>query len=112
MKTIVKLWFALMVLAALSPLGLIVPAYFKASAAWGEWSPRELEGIVGYIPQGLLRLSCLWSAPIPDYAFKGWERLSLTEQSVAYAVSGFIGLAIVVGIIVLIGSVMVKKDRP
>jgi len=28
---------------------------------------------VGYVPQGLEKLGEIWKAPMPDYAFKGWE---------------------------------------
>ena len=109
-KTIVKLWVGLMILAALSPLGLILPAYFKSPAAWGEWGPQELRAAVGYIPQGLVRLSCLWSAPIPDYAFKGWEEKGLLSLGFAYIISAVAGIAVVAVVIFIISMFLKKKD--
>jgi len=79
MKIISKLWIFIGVLIALSPLGLLLPEHFKAGSAWGEWGTDEMQELVGYIPKGLERLSSIWSAPIPDYAFKGWEEKSYVK---------------------------------
>lgn len=91
MKTTVKLWFGLVILILLSPLGLFLPEYFKAGDAWGEWGSDSLKELVGYVPQGLDKLSSLWSAPIPDYAFKGWEEKGLAHLSIAYIASAVLG---------------------
>ncbi len=72
MKISSKLWLGILILALLSPLGIIIPEYFKAGSAWGEWGVAEIQKLAGYIPRGLERLSSLWQAPLPDYAFKGW----------------------------------------
>ncbi len=77
MKITTKLWLGLVILIALSPLGLFLTEHFKAGAAWGEWGIDEIQKLVGYIPQGLAKLSNIWSAPFPDYAFKGWEEKGL-----------------------------------
>ena len=37
MRTTSKLWLGVIILAFLSPLGLLLPEYFKAGDAWGEW---------------------------------------------------------------------------
>jgi cobalt/nickel transport protein len=109
MKIITKFWIGLGVLIVLSPLGLILPEHFKAGAAWGEWGAEEIKNLVGYIPQGLEKLSHLWNAPIPDYAFKGWEEKSLTHLSVGYILSAIIGIAITILVIFLIGKILVKR---
>ncbi|MFA5096653.1 MAG: PDGLE domain-containing protein [Candidatus Omnitrophota bacterium] len=96
MKLTTKLWLAIAALAVLSPLGLLIPAYFKAGSAWGEWGAEEIEGLVGYIPRGLEKLSSFWKAPLPDYAFKGWEGRGLLQLSLSYVVSAIIGVAAVV----------------
>ena len=90
MKATAKLWMGIVVLIILSPLGLIIPAHFKAGSAWGEWSAGEIRKLVGYAPGGLERLSSLWKAPMPGYAFKGWEEKGLTHLSFAYIFSAIV----------------------
>jgi len=111
MKITTKLWIGLAVLIVLSPLGLIIPDHFKAGSAWGEWGAEEMKELVGYIPQGLSKLAGLWNAPIPDYAFKGWEEKDLPQLSFAYIISAIVGIAITAGLVLLIGRVLAKKDE-
>ena len=109
MKTTTKLWVGMAVLIVLSPLGLILPEHFKAGAAWGEWGADEMQALVGYIPNGLAKLSTLWNAPIPDYAFKGWEERRLSHLSFACIISAVVGIAIVSVAAWLIGKTLAKK---
>ncbi|PIY84603.1 MAG: cobalamin biosynthesis protein [Candidatus Omnitrophica bacterium CG_4_10_14_0_8_um_filter_43_18] len=111
MKTVIKLWIGLAVFIVLSPLGLILPEYFKADAAWGEWGTDVFKGLVGYIPQGLEKLSNLWNAPIPDYAFRGWEDKGLVYLSAAYIFSAILGITITALIIFGIGHILSKRSR-
>lgn len=110
MKTTTKFWIGLAVLIILSPLGLILPEHFKAGAAWGEWGAEEMTRLVGYIPQGLEKLSSLWGAPIPDYAFKGWEEKGLPHLSFAYIISAVVGIALTVAVVFGLGRMLTKKD--
>jgi len=109
MKITTKFWIGLGVLIVLSPLGLILPEHFKAGAAWGEWGSEEIKNLVGYIPQGIDKLSRLWNAPIPDYALKGWEEKGLTHLSFAYILSAIIGITVTVLVVFLIGKALVRK---
>ena len=109
MKLTAKLWIGLAILIVLSPLGLILPDHFKAGAAWGEWGAEEMQKLVGYIPHGLEKLSSLWNAPIPDYAFKGWEEKGLPQLSVAYIISAILGIGITVLAVFFIGKMLAKK---
>ena len=109
MKLITKLWFGIAVLIILSPLGLILPERFKAGSAWGEWGAKDLRTLVGYVPRGLEKISSLWNAPIPDYAFKGWEEKGLPHLSFAYIISAVAGVLITVLAVLLIGKMLVKK---
>lgn len=111
MKIMKKLWIGLGILIVISPLGLILPEHFKAGSAWGEWGVEEMQKLVGYVPRGLEKLSSLWKAPIPDYAFKGWEEKGLPHLSFAYIISAILGIAIVVGIAFLVGKLLAKKDK-
>lgn len=109
MKIISKLWIFIGVLIVLSPLGLLLPEHFKAGSAWGEWGADEMRQLVGYIPKGLENLSSLWSAPIPDYAFKRWEQKPLASLSFAYIFSAAIGIIICVGVVFILGKFLSKK---
>lgn len=109
MKIISKLWIFIGVLIVLSPLGLLLPEHFKAGSAWGEWGADEMRELVGYIPKGLGKLSSLWSAPIPDYAFKGWEDKPLSSLSIAYIFSAAIGVLVCVGVVFILGKFLKSK---
>lgn len=109
MKLITKFWIGIAILIVLSPLGLIIPEHFKAGSAWGEWSVDEIQRLAGYIPRGLSKLSSLWNAPIPDYAFKGWGEKGLSHLSFAYIISAILGVIVVVAITLIIGKFLLKK---
>jgi len=109
MKLINKFWIGIIVLIVLSPLGLLFPEHFKAGSAWGEWGANEIKELVGYIPQGLKKLSGLWNAPIPDYAFKGWEEKGLGQLSFAYIASAIIGVLVIIGAVLLLGKFLNKR---
>jgi hypothetical protein len=110
-KTTAKLWIGLAALALLSPLGLILPEHFKAGAAWGEWSADEVRELAGYVPRGLEKLSGLWRAPLPDYAFNGQAEKGIMQMSLAYIVSAVVGIAVIVLLVLLIGKLIIKKEQ-
>ena len=112
MKITSKLWIGIAVLIVLSPLGLILPEHFKAGAAWGEWGADEIQALVGYVPNGLAKLSTLWTAPIPDYAFNGWEEKGLSHLSFAYIISAVVGIAVCAALAWLIGKTLAKNGGP
>ena len=105
-----KFWIGLGILIVLSPVGLILPDHFKAGSAWGEWGADEMQKLVGYVPQGLEKLSSLWNAPMPDYAFKGWEEKGLPHLSFAYIVSAVVGIVLIAGIVFLIGKMLAQEN--
>jgi cobalt/nickel transport system permease protein len=71
-------------LAGLAALMLVTPLGILAvGSAWGEWSPHDLadgavrrqiaavsanQALPAGVPQGLERLSSVWTAPFPSYA--------------------------------------------
>ncbi|MBU1153762.1 PDGLE domain-containing protein [bacterium] len=110
MKITTKLWIGMAILILLSPLGLILPEHFKAGSAWGEWGADEMQKLVGYIPQGLEKLASIWKAPMPDYAFEGWEEKGLTHLSFAYIISAVIGIGVIAITVMGIGKLLAKKD--
>lgn len=109
MKTTTKLWIGIAILIVFSPLGLFLPEYFQAGDAWGEWGSEAVRELAGYMPKGLEKLSGIWSAPIPDYAFKGWEGKGLPYLSFAYIMSALTGIIAVVLAVLLIGKILSKK---
>ena len=110
MKTVTKLWIGIGILILLSPLGLILPHYFKAGDAWGEWGTASIKKLTGYIPQGLEKLSSLWRAPLPDYVFRGWQENGLPALSFAYILSALVGIGIVIAVVFFIGKALTKKE--
>jgi len=109
MKITTKLWIGIVILIILSPLGLILPEHFKSGSAWGEWSLDEVQKLVNYVPQGLKKFARIWNAPIPDYAFRGWEEKGLTHLSFAYVISAVIGTGLTVLTVICIGKSLIKK---
>ncbi len=105
-----KMLLGLVVLALLSPVGVILPDIFKAGSAWGEWGPDEIGKMVGYVPQGMQKVADIWQAPMPDYAFKGWEEKGLGMLSLAYVISAAVGMGIIGGIAMLFGKIVNKKE--
>ncbi|MDD5729795.1 MAG: cobalamin biosynthesis protein [Candidatus Omnitrophica bacterium] len=106
MKTSAKLWLGLAVLVVLSPLGLLLPKYFKSGTAWGEWGNLEIQKLAGYIPKGFSRLSGLWKAPLPNYGVKGGNWL---HSSALYIACAAIGITIVALLAFLIGKILSRK---
>jgi cobalt/nickel transport protein len=110
MKTITKLWIGLGILAVISPIGLFLPEKFKAGSAWGEWGTDEIKGLIGYIPGGMEKLSSLWTAAMPDYAFKETKNAHLGNLSIAYVFSAILGIALCVGGAYLLGKFLSRKQ--
>jgi hypothetical protein len=100
-KTITKLWLGILILALLSPLGILLPQYFKAGDAWGEWGTERVKGLAGYIPQGLGKISTLWTAPFPDYNFKGLEAHAPATFA-AYLICAVMGVLVIASVVLLI----------
>ncbi len=105
-----KLWSIILFLLILSPLGIILPYIFNSKDAWGEWGPEDLKELIGYIPEGLEKLSSLSKPIFPDYNLKIWEDGSLLQQSLGYIITGLIGVGIVVLIVYLLGKVAIKNE--
>jgi cobalt/nickel transport protein len=105
-----KLWIGLLIMALLTPLGILLPDKFKSEEAWGEWGPEKLEKLLGYVPEGLKRLADLWKAPIPDYSFAG-EGASMTLQGVSYIVSAFLGIGICGFAVYIVSRFMARHGK-
>jgi hypothetical protein len=111
MKETKKLWWGLVLLILISPLGLILPEVFKSGSAWGEWHLEEIGKMLGFIPEGIKRLSNLWPAPVHNYNVKTWEGQGLAKSSLAYILSGALGVGVIVLVSFFLGKILTKKNK-
>jgi cobalt/nickel transport protein len=103
-----KILITLLILALLTPLGILLPMVFNASDAWGEWSAETLKNLIGYVPEGLQKYSDTYAAPLSDYSMNAGDA-SVTHQSVYYILSGIIGAAVALCVTILISKIIIKK---
>lgn len=104
-----RLLTGLLVLAFLTPCGIILPRIFHADGAWGEWGAERLGTILGYLPEGMKGSAHMWKAPVSDYAFSGGNS-SLAFQLLGYAASGVLGLALVACLVLLLIKVIKRRE--
>jgi cobalt/nickel transport system permease protein len=110
-----RLVLRLALLMLLTPLGILA-----AGSAWGEWSGRdfsnpEMRGKIAAVsgnvalparqPQGLERLSSLWSAPFPQYA-PGFVR----RPAFGYVMSATFGGGLIMGCFLLAGWIFARRE--
>jgi len=86
-----KLWWGLILLILLSPLGSFSPR----SSGPVQPGRMELGGNrknARFHPEGLKKWTDLWSSPLPEYNVAAWEKKGLFHSSLGYILSGFLGL--------------------
>ncbi len=105
-----RLWIAVLVLALLSPLGLLIPALFGAGGAWGEWGLEEIRKMLGFVPEGMRKLGHLWSSPMKDYAVPG-QSGGIAGKGLGYLASALVGAAIAAALAFLLARVLGKRNR-
>ena len=110
MNIIKKLWIGIGILILLSPLGIIIPKWFGAGGAWGEWGLDEIEKAAGFIPEGMKHMAERWKAPLPDYALPVASK-GLAVESIGYVFSAIIGIALVVVVMYIIAKLLGRKDK-
>ena len=107
-------------LILLAPLGLLLPKALHAGSAWGEWSAGEVNeeiakaggsATAGYVPAGIRQAEEHgWRAAMPDYAFRGQESAGLAALSLAYVISGVLGVATLVVVIWLFARRLAREE--
>jgi len=115
-RPIGPLWIGLALLMLLTPLGILA-----AGTAWGEWSARDfsspemrqkMASASGTVappvgqPQGLVRLSSVWSAPFPQYAPPFMRR-----PAFGYVLSAMFGSGLIMGFFLLMGWVFTRRGN-
>ena len=108
-KTQKRLWTGLVIMALLSPIGIILPEIFNSGDAWGEWGADTLGKLLGFVPEGLKKYTGLWKAPVPDYN-PGGEGSSMTVRLISYIGSGLLGI-VLVGIVMYLISKKIRKKN-
>ena len=73
--------------------------------------PAAVARLVGYVPQQLERLGGLWHAPLPDYSRPGEPPAGLPGQSLWYIVCAVVGMALVVGLSLLLGRWLARHEQ-
>mgnify|MGYP001765872367 CR=1 FL=1 len=106
-----KLWWVLLALVLLSPLGLLLPEWLGAGSAWGEWGGEEVSKLIGYVPEGMARLGSLWRAPIPDYSAPGGVEVPWPLQAAWYLGSALIGALLLAAVLSVVRWVIARTER-
>jgi cobalt/nickel transport protein len=105
-----RILIILLILCFITPIGILLPMYFNAGQAWGEWSAHTIKDLIGYVPQGLAKYSDVWKAPIPDYSINGGDA-SVVHQSGYYIVSGIVGATVTYVVMLLISRLIIKNGK-
>ena len=109
MNKIKKLWIGIGILIVLSPLGVIIPKWFGAEGAWGEWGLDEIEKITGFVPAGMKRLAESWKAPLADYGLPNQSK-GFAGESFGYVITAIIGVAFAAGLMYLIARLLGRRN--
>ena len=105
-----QILIVLLLLCLITPIGILLPMFFNAGDAWGEWSARTLKELVGYVPSGLAKYSDVWKAPLSDYSINGADT-SVVHQSGYYIVSGIIGATVTYVVMLIISRLIVRNGK-
>lgn len=105
-----KLAFGLLVLALLTPLGIVLPRVFRAEGTWGEWGPEHLGRILGYVPERLGRGAHIWHAPAAGYSFSK-DGVCLGSQLFFYIIAGLAGIILIALAVVLLARIVRANER-
>ncbi|HEX21582.1 MAG TPA: cobalamin biosynthesis protein [Actinobacteria bacterium] len=99
-----KLYLGIIILAILSPLGLLA-----TGSAWGEWTAKQVGKQVGFVPKGMLALESLWYSPLRGYRLPGSGNKLLHVGG--YLLSAAIGIGLIL-IIFKFLAISLPDDQP
>ena len=105
-----KILIILLLLCIITPIGILLPAFFNAGDAWGEWSAQTVKDLVGYVPGGLAKYADVWKAPLPGYTVNS-EDTSIVHRSGYYIVSGIIGATAAYAAMLFITRLIVRNGK-
>lgn len=95
----------LLTLTVLTPAGLLA-----TGTAWGEWGTGEIKDMIGYVPEGLAKLSQIWKAAIPDYTVPGLDK-GFLQSSAGYVLSAAAGILIISLVMLISSKLIIKKEE-
>ncbi len=96
-----KAWISLIILAILSPLGLIA-----VGEAWGEWDSETMKRIVGFVPEGMTRIRDYSIAIFRDYTVPG-----LDEGTPKVVLGTIVSALVGAGLTAMITLIIIKLFR-
>ena len=105
-----KILIILLLLCLITPAGILLPVFFDAGDAWGEWSAQTVKDLIGYVPRGLAKYSDVWEAPLPDYTLNSKDT-SVVHQSGYYIVSGIAGATVTYIVMLLISRLIIRRGK-
>lgn len=100
LKEVRPFYALLLLLILLTPLGLLA-----GGTSWGEWGAGELEGVAGFVPEGLARFGDFFNALMPGYS------VSWTSSWLGYILSALVGSVIIVALVLLLGRLRKSRQR-
>ena len=103
-----KLWIGIGILVLLSPLGIIIPRYFGAKGAWGEWGLDQIEKLAGFVPEGMKRIAHIWQAPMTDYTVPGQG--TGFGGGLGYLLAGILGVGATAGLMYLVTKMLMRRN--
>lgn len=105
LKRYKALLIPLVILVALTPLGLIA-----TGTAWGEWGTDEIKEKLGYIPQGFALAADKWHALFSDYGLPLFGT-GKAASIAGYIISAIVGVAVISGLIILTSTLIMKAQK-
>ncbi|MBU3098061.1 MULTISPECIES: cobalt transporter CbiM [Clostridium] len=99
-----KYWYVLITLIIFAPLGLLANG-----TAFGEWSSDDLKLKLGFIPEGMAKLSDKWNFMLPDYSVPGFGD-NLFKSSLGYIICAIVALIIILAITGIISFLQKRKN--
>ncbi|MBX4258583.1 cobalt transporter CbiM [Clostridium estertheticum] len=99
-----KYWYVLITLIIFAPLGLLAKG-----TAFGEWSGDDLKSKLGFIPEGMVKLSDKWNFMLPDYSVPGFGD-NFFKSSLGYIFCAIVALIIILAITGVISFLQKRKN--
>jgi cobalt/nickel transport system permease protein len=98
------LYWGLVGAIVLAPLGLLAPG-----TAWGEWATEDVRKMVGYLPQGLARLSDRWRTPLADYHV-GAAPSTFVGSALGYYLCAVLGAGAILALVAMLGRALAVRS--
>jgi cobalt/nickel transport system permease protein len=105
-----KMWYVVIALIVLVPLGLIAPG-----GAFGEGAAEDLKAAFGFVPAGFAAMSGHWHAlldsyGVPNTPYSGSAPANLFAQSIGYYVAAVVGIAIIAGVTFVVSRLIAARE--